>query len=273
MTNIGRNDPCYCGSGKKYKKCHMPLDQGKEREQRASKQAVQWLGRNLMAFARDERFAEGFAKALPFYWNDLYTIENAEEMSQDEALRFFDWFVFDYDQEDGSRLLNVYQAEKREELSEVQQKVLDSWLDAGPSGAYELVAYEGQTLQLRDYWTGEEYEVYEPGGRGLVEIGEIVLTRLVPVLERLEFSTTAAYLPADEIADLKEKLEAAQTADSEQHPDASPTDVLRRHNHLIIHHALEQAKIKGRPPVARLDPDRPDRRTQSVARQMRKRFG
>jgi preprotein translocase subunit SecA len=21
-TEIGRNDPCYCGSGKKYKKCH-----------------------------------------------------------------------------------------------------------------------------------------------------------------------------------------------------------------------------------------------------------
>ncbi len=24
---IGRNDPCYCGSGKKYKKCHL-LQQG-----------------------------------------------------------------------------------------------------------------------------------------------------------------------------------------------------------------------------------------------------
>lgn len=23
---VGRNDPCWCGSGKKYKKCHMPLD-------------------------------------------------------------------------------------------------------------------------------------------------------------------------------------------------------------------------------------------------------
>jgi hypothetical protein len=23
----GRNDPCWCGSGKKYKKCHLPLDQ------------------------------------------------------------------------------------------------------------------------------------------------------------------------------------------------------------------------------------------------------
>jgi preprotein translocase subunit SecA len=25
---VGRNDPCWCGSGKKYKKCHMPTDVG-----------------------------------------------------------------------------------------------------------------------------------------------------------------------------------------------------------------------------------------------------
>ena len=24
---IGRNDPCWCGSGKKYKKCHYDFDQ------------------------------------------------------------------------------------------------------------------------------------------------------------------------------------------------------------------------------------------------------
>jgi preprotein translocase subunit SecA len=27
---VGRNDPCWCGSGKKYKKCHMPSDTGVE---------------------------------------------------------------------------------------------------------------------------------------------------------------------------------------------------------------------------------------------------
>jgi hypothetical protein len=31
---IGRNDPCHCGSGKKYKKCYMPKDQEAERTQR-----------------------------------------------------------------------------------------------------------------------------------------------------------------------------------------------------------------------------------------------
>ncbi|HEX4383253.1 MAG TPA: SEC-C metal-binding domain-containing protein, partial [Myxococcales bacterium] len=25
---VGRNDPCHCGSGKKYKKCHLPLEEG-----------------------------------------------------------------------------------------------------------------------------------------------------------------------------------------------------------------------------------------------------
>src|SRR5687768_361903 len=27
---IGRNDPCHCGSGKKYKKCHLAADEASE---------------------------------------------------------------------------------------------------------------------------------------------------------------------------------------------------------------------------------------------------
>ena len=27
MQKIGRNDPCWCGSGKKYKDCHMELEE------------------------------------------------------------------------------------------------------------------------------------------------------------------------------------------------------------------------------------------------------
>ncbi|GAB4388495.1 MAG: hypothetical protein Kow0025_08120 [Thermodesulfovibrionales bacterium] len=26
----GRNEACWCGSGKKYKKCHLPLDEKKQ---------------------------------------------------------------------------------------------------------------------------------------------------------------------------------------------------------------------------------------------------
>jgi hypothetical protein len=33
--NLGRNDPCPCGSGKKYKQCHLAADEAKAREERA----------------------------------------------------------------------------------------------------------------------------------------------------------------------------------------------------------------------------------------------
>ncbi|HEV8255156.1 MAG TPA: SEC-C metal-binding domain-containing protein, partial [Vicinamibacteria bacterium] len=35
MPDLGRNDPCHCGSGRKYKQCCLAKDEAKEREARA----------------------------------------------------------------------------------------------------------------------------------------------------------------------------------------------------------------------------------------------
>jgi hypothetical protein len=34
MSQIGRNDVCHCGSGKKYKKCHLEKDESADRKKR-----------------------------------------------------------------------------------------------------------------------------------------------------------------------------------------------------------------------------------------------
>lgn len=266
----GRNEPCYCGSGKKYKNCHMKAEQAVEKERAQLMGGGRWLRRDFLTYARDDRFAESFAKALPLYWNNLYTLENAEEMSQNEAFRFFDWFIFDYHEDDQPRLIETYYKEKYDHLSSHQQQVLDSWMEAGAAGAYELLAYEGQLLQVRDFFSGEEYTVYEPGGHGVVEAGDLLLGRIVKIQDQLEFSTVVAYLPKDEIADLAEKMEKAKMADAEANPDADQESFLRRNSHRIIHHALEQAKIQGRPPVAALDENRADEMVRKAARQVRK---
>lgn len=39
-TDLGRNDPCHCGSGKKYKKCHLEKDEaaaGAKRQKEAER--------------------------------------------------------------------------------------------------------------------------------------------------------------------------------------------------------------------------------------------
>ena len=256
MKKPGRNEPCYCGSGKKYKQCHLREDQAAERERRAQTEAARFLRLDVLGFARSEQFVEAFNHALPIFWNGYYDESNAGEMSEFEALRFLDWFVFDHTLETGKRILDIYQAENAAELSPIQKELLDSWMTAMPAGAYELLDYKGQNLQLRDFVAGDTFEVYESSGKGNVAIGELILARIVPIFGRLEFSTPAAYLPKDEMDGLKKKLEEAREADAQEHPGATAEEFMRRNNQLLVHHALAQAERVGRPPVARLDPHR-----------------
>lgn len=39
MADLGRNDPCHCGSGKKYKKCCLPKDDAEARKAHAAAEA------------------------------------------------------------------------------------------------------------------------------------------------------------------------------------------------------------------------------------------
>ncbi len=39
-ATMGRNDPCHCGSGKKYKQCHLAADEAKARAEREKAQAA-----------------------------------------------------------------------------------------------------------------------------------------------------------------------------------------------------------------------------------------
>jgi hypothetical protein len=247
----------------------MKIDKDAEKERRAWSQAATWLRRELMKFARDERFNESFALAVPLFWNNYYDMDNVEQMSVLEAMRFIDWFAFDYKLEDGRYLIQVYHEENQDELSDHQKAVLNGWLDAAPSGAYELRSYEGQMLSLRDITTGEDYEVYEASGHGNVVVGEVIMARILPVHDQLEFSASPAYLPGDEIQDLPEKLAAAEAAYKVEHPDASHEEFMRDNSYIIVHHALAQAERVGRPPVALLDENREDGKTQKLASRMK----
>jgi hypothetical protein len=229
----------------------MAADLAADNERRVWADAARDLRRGLLEFADDERFDDEAGTAAAEYWNDLYTSETLPLMSDSEAERFFDWFVFDHTlPSTGDRLVELYRDEKGPDLPPAQRELLDNWIAAAPMGGYELVGYNRQTLQLKELLSGETIDLYEPAGPGNAPLGALILGRPVPVHDHLEFFAMPAYIPPDEIADLPDKLAAAREAD----PAANAGDFLRRHNALLIHHALEQARIAGRPPVARLDP-------------------
>ncbi|MBP6017150.1 MAG: SEC-C domain-containing protein [Candidatus Promineofilum sp.] len=251
MNKPGRNDPCYCGSGKKYKQCHMSADLALESEQRAWNDAARDLRSKILEFADDERFDGEAGPAAEHYWNGLYTADTLHLMSPSEAERFLDWFAFDYTlPSSGDRLIERFRGENSANLSTQQRELLAKWADGLPMGGYELTGYERQTLHLRDFVSGETLDVFEPSGHGSAPLGSIILGRPITVQDHYEFFAMPAYIPTEEIGDLRQTLAAAQASD-----DANDVaGFMRRHNVLLIHHALEQAQVAGRPPVTRLDP-------------------
>jgi len=59
---IGRNDPCHCGSGEKYKRCHLPKDDAARSEQLTADLAARTAAAEAEAAAEE---AEGGEREAP----------------------------------------------------------------------------------------------------------------------------------------------------------------------------------------------------------------
>lgn len=246
---IGRNDPCYCGSGKKYKHCHEAEDKAKLAETRHWEAARQTLSRDVIAFARDKRFADSFAEGIKLFWNGHYDLESADQMDQDEAIRFFDWFTFDHIPPDRPRLLEIYTAEKRDKKDEYEKRILDSWQAASPSSAYLVTAIEGDKLHLQDIFDDSAHIVTsEPGARE-GRVGEILLAHLVTIRDELKFSGAAVRLPGETASELKVMMNTAFEEYKAQNPSAPWAEFLRARSYLLNHFGMQQAEKAGRTPV------------------------
>lgn len=78
MSKIGRNDPCPCGSGKKYKKCHINQEIQMNKPtyyHPVSGMTFSKAGNALSLYDRNMTFLDGVADILPFDskkgWNDM----------------------------------------------------------------------------------------------------------------------------------------------------------------------------------------------------------
>ncbi len=139
MPKIGRNDPCPCGSGKKYKHCHLPIDEAAQAEQRRLRQAVDTLLPQIITAARD--LPEAIQPALDRFWSGKYSPEQLAELDDLEdrgAERFLTWFAFDYPLEDGRTLVERLAAGEAGDLtfSDDETRLLERVGQRAPAALY-----------------------------------------------------------------------------------------------------------------------------------------
>jgi len=158
MPKAGRNDPCPCGSGKKYKRCCLDRDRSgpaTTREERASALAA------LTHFAEEVLGPEEDAAHQEFYgrWEDRVD-ELDDDWTQISEATFDMWFLFDRRTDDGRQAVDLFLAADPP-LGAGERAYLDR-LRGTAMRLYEVVDLSpGTSVDLRDVLTGARVRVHE----------------------------------------------------------------------------------------------------------------
>ena len=176
----GRNDPCPCGSGKKYKKCcelttHVAVDQPTARAN-AAKEADSALTLRILRFARIRRGTTWLPAAL-----DLYVGGTGEEVGETELQLAVPWAMFSADAGNGISMAQTFRDEHPSSLPSPLREMLDAQLNAW-LGLWDVRSVErGVGMQVTDLLSGEERFVHEISGSAAIGVRAVILGRVVDI--------------------------------------------------------------------------------------------
>lgn len=171
-AGLGRNERCWCGSGRKYKVCHL------NREQLPLEQRAAWLYQKAATDLIDGPFGSLFVDAAE---------ARARYGDSSEALvaAFGDPLVCDAVLFEGEAFADFLDT-RGFLLPDDERALAEQWLLVRRSVHEVLDVSPGRGFTLRDVRTGEVCEVRERTASARVRVGEYYCARVVPAGETMQ---------------------------------------------------------------------------------------
>jgi hypothetical protein len=177
LHTIGRNDPCPCGSGKKYKHCCGAIAQPTPEMIYSKIRRLDGESSDrLMKFAEQRYGESGFESALEeFYLRQ----EPLAEPSGSEKDSFVRWFLFNWRPFERETLAELFLLEKKSALqSDVIQFIRAT--AQSPYSFFQTIEVDpGVSLTLRDILRKCDFHVYEKSASTILQKGHIMFARVV----------------------------------------------------------------------------------------------
>lgn len=240
MTKTGRNDPCPCGSGKKYKHCCLRQETAGKSEAMSRDRAWDTMMQKLLDFSREARFRKDLEAAFDLFWNRSRTIEQVNELAPGQIMNFLDWYAHDYrTADDGQRIVEIFLDEKGPALSQQERDLLRADSEALLS-VYEVASVEaGQAMGLRDVFQNQSIELPHTPPLSGIEAGQLLLARLALSDGYRRFSWISALIPPETAEDFQAHINEMFSLYQEEHFQASWAQFLRERSYLFNHYLLE----------------------------------
>ena len=248
--NPGRNDPCPCGSGKKYKQCCLKTEQARPEDEfhegdflwRRIRRAIENSPARMLEFSATYFGKQGVHEA----WGDFrphWENEPDEPLTMDtpHMLVFMPWFFYEWlpdprntevkrEALDGRTLGQAYLDTKRHQLDPLLVRYIEQCC-ANPFSFYDVLSVRsGQGFDLRDIFKGEKISVTEHAASRQTQTGSILFGKLVTIdsVSLLESCAPLMFPPMEKIAllELRKKME--------RHNKAITPEVLRKYQHKML---------------------------------------
>ncbi|MFP4477629.1 MAG: SEC-C metal-binding domain-containing protein [Desulfatibacillaceae bacterium] len=192
---IGRNQPCPCGSGKKYKKCCLNKAATPSHESYYSRlsEAQELLLEKLLDHAVSVFGNDSMNVAMHEFllWPDSMD-EVDDNLFERLFPLFWPWFVFnwEYDEIDaqvelaapeGRTVAELYAENRGNKLEPLERELIDA-VNRVPYSFHEVLSVdEGRGMTLKDILKGTIIDVHERIGSQYVQPGDILYGRAVSV--------------------------------------------------------------------------------------------
>ncbi|MGE5141001.1 MAG: YecA family protein, partial [Rudaea sp.] len=189
----GKDDPCWCGSGQEYRKCHRRSDQ-----EAAESQAHRGeLLVHLQEYAMQPDLRDELQAAISFFYGPEQSVQN-EDDDEDRLFslqRGLDYFIHDCRLGDSRRVIEHFSRERGKRLLPPVRSILKRWLHSRLA-VYEVIDIRDGQVLLRDLLTQEEYWVHDLDMSKGVNPWDLILTRLFPTRDTADTSGIGLHMPA-----------------------------------------------------------------------------
>ena len=246
MAKVARNDPCPCGSGRKYKQCCMARDQAVQVRGLSLRRDDELLSARLMAYGQRPVHFVDMRSAFSRFWNGDFTLDAAQALGPGIIDPFLEWYLYDYrTTQERQRLIELFVAEEGQRLPAPLRALLAEREGAYLS-LYGIEAVEpGGRMEIGDLLVGGFSEVEDAGLARLAMPGDILLGRRLGDGERARLSRGTVLLPGVLGPGLAAVAKQAYGAYRDEHYQAPWPEFLREAGFVMFHHLLTPAAAEA----------------------------
>lgn len=191
MATLKRNDPCLCGSGKKYKKCCLIIFQTKPKFDQADQRAFNELLPNLFYYSK--KFDGEIQPVYEYYVKSFERLPKADAQAFSQLL--FHWMLFNYPKgEHNETILEDYLTKKSATYSDNFQQFLQGWKNLEPN-LFKITTSDAKNIVVYDVFQDQSMTLEKTSASANLIEGDRLIGYLYPTPTGYALGNDALAIP------------------------------------------------------------------------------